>query len=55
MGLPWVLLIGAFVAAEKLLPGGERLARLGGIALVLLGLLVIFHPELATTLRGQGM
>jgi predicted metal-binding membrane protein len=55
MGLPWVLLIGAFVAAEKLLPGGERLARLGGVALVLLGLLVIFHPELATTLRGQGM
>jgi predicted metal-binding membrane protein len=27
MGLPWVLLIAAAVAAEKLLPGGVWIAR----------------------------
>ena len=34
MGLLWVLLIAAVVAAEKLLPRGEWIARATGIALV---------------------
>ena len=37
MGLRWVLLIAAVVAAEKLLPGGEWFARAAGGALLLLG------------------
>lgn len=38
MGLAWVLLISAAVAAEKLLPHGERIAWATGVALMLLGL-----------------
>ena len=51
MGLPWVLLIACIVAAEKLLPGGERIARATGVALVLLGVAVAVQPKLAMTLR----
>ena len=52
MGLPWVLLITAAVAAEKLLPGGEWYARAAGGALVLLGVTVALRPDLVTVLRG---
>jgi predicted metal-binding membrane protein len=52
MGLRWVLLITAVVAAEKLLPGGEWLARATGGLLVLLGVTVALRPELVTVLRG---
>jgi predicted metal-binding membrane protein len=52
MGLPWVLLITAVVAAEKLLPGGEWFARATGGALLLLGVTVAFRPDLVTVLRG---
>ncbi|MBI1736124.1 MAG: DUF2182 domain-containing protein [Candidatus Rokubacteria bacterium] len=52
MGLPWVLLIAAVVAAEKLAPHGEWLARVAGIALLLLGVAVAVHPDLVTALRG---
>src|SRR5262249_35812440 len=34
MGLPWVLLIAVLVAAEKLLPRGEWIARTTGAALI---------------------
>ena len=46
MGLPWVLLIACVVAAEKLLPGGEWIARATGVALVLLGVAVALYPGL---------
>ena len=52
MGLVWVLLVAALVAAEKMLPGGERIARATGIALVVLGAAVAVRPGLAMTLRG---
>src|SRR5262249_13915697 len=52
MGLPWVLLIAALVAAEKLLPGGEWIARIAGGALVLLAVAVALRPDLVATLRG---
>jgi len=52
MGLRWVLLITAAVAAEKLLPGGEWIARATGMALVVLGVTVAVRPELAMVLRG---
>jgi predicted metal-binding membrane protein len=51
MGLAWVLLIASLVAVEKLLPGGDRVARAAGLALVLLGTAVAVHPGLATALR----
>jgi predicted metal-binding membrane protein len=54
MGLPWVLLIAAVVAAEKLLPGGEWIARTTGVALILLGLAVAIRPGLAVVLRAGG-
>jgi len=54
MGLAWVLLIAAVVAVEKLLPYGRWIARLSGVALVLLGLAVAVRPELAVVLRAGG-
>src|SRR3989475_10730669 len=54
MGLPWVLLIAAVVAAEKLLPRGEWVARVTGVALVLLGVAVAVRPGLAVALRAGG-
>ena len=51
MGLPWVLLVAALVAAEKLLPHGEHIAWAAGAALVLLGLAVAVRPEIAVVLR----
>jgi predicted metal-binding membrane protein len=51
MGIRWVLLIAGLVAAEKLLPRGEAIARLTGAALVLLGLAVAVHPLFASALR----
>jgi predicted metal-binding membrane protein len=55
MGLPWVLLITALVAAEKLLPGGEWVARTAGAALLALGAAVAIRPDLVTALRGHTM
>jgi predicted metal-binding membrane protein len=40
MGLVWVVAIAAAVAAEKLLPGGRRLGRVGGIALLVAGIVI---------------
>ena len=55
MGLPWVLLVACAVAAEKLLPRGEWIARLTGVGLMVLGAAVAIRPELATALRGSGV
>jgi predicted metal-binding membrane protein len=52
MGLAWVLLITAVVAAEKLLPPGEWIARATGAAFLLLGVAVALRPDLVTALRG---
>jgi predicted metal-binding membrane protein len=52
MGLAWVLLIAAVVAAEKLLPRGEWIARATGGAFLLLGVAVALRPDLVTALRG---
>ncbi len=46
MSLPWMLLIAAVVAAEKLLPGGEKVARIAGIALIVAGIVVALRPDL---------
>jgi predicted metal-binding membrane protein len=55
MSLPWVLLIAAVVAAEKLLPRGEWITRGAGGLLLLLGAAVAVRPELAVALRGGPM
>jgi predicted metal-binding membrane protein len=52
MGLVWVLLITAVVAAEKLLPRGEWIARATGGAFLLLGVATALRPDLVTALRG---
>jgi predicted metal-binding membrane protein len=52
MGLVWVLLVAAVVAAEKVLPAGEWIARITGVALIVLGVVVAVRPGLALTLRG---
>jgi predicted metal-binding membrane protein len=52
MGLAWVLLVTAVVAVEKLLPGGEWMARGTGGALIFLGVAVAVRPDLVTALRG---
>lgn len=52
MGLAWVLLVAAVVAAEKVVPRGEWIARLAGVALVALGVAVAIRPGLALSLRG---
>lgn len=55
MSLPWVLAIAVAVFAEKVLPGGERTARVIGVALMLAALAILARPELAAALRPQGM
>jgi predicted metal-binding membrane protein len=55
MGLPWVLLIACVVAAEKLLPRGEWIARAAGVALAGLGVFVALRPGVAATLRAFSM
>ena len=52
MGLAWVLLITAVVAAEKLLPRGEWIARATGAAFLLLGTVAALYPNLVNVLRG---
>ena len=53
MGIAWVLLVSAVVAAEKLLPHGARIARVAGVILIVVGLAVAVWPELALIVRGR--
>jgi predicted metal-binding membrane protein len=55
MALHWVLLIAVVVSAEKLLPHGKWTARIAGGVLILLALLVVARPDLASLLRGPAM
>jgi predicted metal-binding membrane protein len=41
MALAWVAVIALAVAAEKLLPGGQALARVVGIALLAAGIVSV--------------
>ncbi len=50
MSLVWVAAIAVAVFAEKLLPGGDRIALAFGLALVALGIVVAVRPELAMRL-----
>jgi predicted metal-binding membrane protein len=42
MGLVWVVAIAAVVAAEKLLPHGPLLGKIGGVGLIAAGIAVAF-------------
>jgi predicted metal-binding membrane protein len=55
MSLPWVLLIAVIVFLEKIVPRGDAVARIVGVAFVLLGLAVAVDPALAAMLRGTAM
>jgi predicted metal-binding membrane protein len=55
MALHWVLLIAALVFAEKILAHAKWTARIIGVALILLGILVAMQPDLVIVLRGQIM
>lgn len=52
MSMPWVLGIAAIVFVEKILPHGWRMARVFGVALILLGIAVAVNPRLAGELKG---
>jgi predicted metal-binding membrane protein len=52
MGLHWVLLIAALVAAEKLAPGGVVVARVAGVALLVLATVLAINPGIVVALRG---
>jgi len=54
MSLPWVLAIALLVFAEKVLPGGERTARITGVILMVAALAVVIWPELTGALRPHG-
>jgi predicted metal-binding membrane protein len=55
MSLPWVLAIALLVFMEKLLPGGQRTARIIGMILIVAALAVAVRPELAGNLRPHVM
>ena len=55
MSLPWVLAIALLVFAEKVLPGGERTARITGAILIAAGLAVVVRPDLAGALPPHGL
>jgi predicted metal-binding membrane protein len=54
MSIPWVVSITLVVFAEKVLPWGERTARVVGVGLIALGVAVALRPSLALTMRGSG-
>jgi predicted metal-binding membrane protein len=43
MNLLWVAVIALFVMAEKMLPKGEFIARISGVALILAGVAMAAH------------
>ena len=53
MSIPWVLTIAMVVFAEKLLPSRWKAARVVGILLIVLGVIIAVRPELSATLRGS--
>lgn len=55
MGLPWMLLIATLIFAEKVVPRGEWTARISGVVLVVLGIIVFLQPDVAMIIRGNGM
>ena len=55
MSLKWVLAISLAVFAEKVLPRGERTARVIGVSLIAAGVAVAARPELAAMLKPHGM
>lgn len=51
MSLPWVLAIALVVFAEKVLPGGQRTARITGVILIVAALAVVIWPEVVAATR----
>lgn len=55
MSLPWVLAITLVVFAEKVLPGGERTAKIAGVILIAAALAVAVWPDAVAAFRPAGM
>ena len=47
MNLAWIALLALLVAAEKLLPKGEWIARIAGLAMIVWGLSLVVTPALS--------
>jgi predicted metal-binding membrane protein len=53
MNLYWIIALAIYVAAEKLLPGGQNTARVTGAVLMLWGLwLLVTHPMITSLSKG---
>jgi predicted metal-binding membrane protein len=52
MSTPWVLAVTLAVFAEKVMPQGQRTARVIGIGLILLAIAIAAYPPLAATRPG---
>jgi len=51
MALNWALLIAVVVLVEKVVPRGELTSRITGVALIVLGVAVVTHPDLVQMLH----
>jgi predicted metal-binding membrane protein len=54
MSLVWMGVIAGVIFAEKVLPGGERLTRVIGIAFVALGIWIMLSPGSVPGLTDPG-
>jgi len=50
MQLAWMLGLAILILLEKISPFGEQLARVTGAALLVLGVVLLVHPDLVTHL-----
>ena len=50
MSLAWIIGLTAFVLVEKLLPGGEKTARLFGVMMILTGVAGLLWPGVVVRL-----
>jgi predicted metal-binding membrane protein len=55
MSIQWVLLIAVVVFVEKIAPRGDLWARIFGVGLILLGVLVVARPEVLMWMQGSAM
>jgi predicted metal-binding membrane protein len=50
MQLAWMVAFAVLIFAEKVAPFGEQLAHVTGVALLALGVALLWHPQLITHL-----
>jgi predicted metal-binding membrane protein len=50
MQLAWMLIFAVLILLEKDAPLGEQLARVTGVVLIILGVVLVIHPAFVTRL-----